>query len=180
MAEGLTSAKPAAAPPARDRTTIVMTTAFVLLALLAPSWPPGTALEAFFERLLAAWHVVTAAVEEPPPPAGGTEPTDPEPTDPVPETGVPQQGGEKGPSIDPDGNRLGDTTEALADYLFDNKGEKVPFTFRPRAGGTGWAERTAPSFATDRSSIVRTLRACSSSHETWLRSALVKTPCSAR
>jgi hypothetical protein len=85
--------------------------AVVLLVLLAPSWPPGTAFEAFFGRLLAAWHGVTAAVEEPPPPAGDSEPTDPEPTDPAPETGDPQKGGEKGPSIDPDGNRLGDTTE---------------------------------------------------------------------
>jgi branched-chain amino acid transport system permease protein len=34
MAESLTSARPAAAPPARNRTTVVMTAAFVLMALL--------------------------------------------------------------------------------------------------------------------------------------------------
>lgn len=88
--------------------------ALVLLVVLAAPWPPGSAIEAFFGRLLAAWHGVAAAVEEPPPPAGDPEPTDPEPTDPAPETGDPQQGGEKGPSIDPDGNRLGDTTETTA------------------------------------------------------------------
>lgn len=84
-------------PTARRR---LVGAAALLLALALPS-PRAAGLDALLGRLLAAWREVTAGVEGPAPAEepDGTDTAAPPSTPPS---------GDRGPSLDPDGNALGD------------------------------------------------------------------------